>query len=134
MAYAAASLAYMCAFLGRYPAPAFLIFMAIVFPSMIYSGYMIPSDLVPAGLKVIEDASIFKYMFRPYLVNQWDGFGTITCATNPCVFADGQAVLDFLGMDPTRFWDDLIVIFCMMAGFRIVAVTSLYAHAWSDRV
>ncbi|KAK3733472.1 hypothetical protein QZH41_010829 [Actinostola sp. cb2023] len=97
----------------------------LMLPLMLFGGFFLKDSTVPDYFIWIKYISWFRYGFELLIVNQWDGYGPISnCTvghqTNLCI-PNGDAAIDFLGLDKNNFMFDIYALLALFIGFRIIA-------------
>lgn len=111
----------------------------MMMPFLLFGGFFLKDESVPVYFIWLKYLSWFKYSFEALLVNQWDGFGSLSCASSgisgnttagalPCI-PNGNAVLKFYDLDPSRLGFDIGIMFVLAIGFRIIAFLFLVLRA-----
>jgi len=68
-------------------------------------------------------------------INQWDGYGNITCsdqsnrADAKCIH-NGQEALDYLGLKKENIMLDISILLALTVGFRILSFLFLLRKAY----
>ena len=76
----------------------------------------------------LEYISFFKYGYSSGSVLVWDG-QRLDCppAPQPCRFATGEEVLDFISISPDDVLRDVLVLVAMIVVYRVLAWLALEA-------
>ncbi|XP_020900669.1 protein white isoform X3 [Exaiptasia diaphana] len=96
----------------------------LMLPLMLFGGFFLKDSTVPDYFLWIKYISWFRYGFELMIVNQWDGYGTIsncTAGAEALCIPDGQAAIEFLGLDKDNFMIDIYALLALFVGFRIIA-------------
>jgi len=92
--------------------------------SMLFGGFLINKEEMPAFIGWIQWTSFLMYSFEILMVNELLGatfwFNPRGYNMNP-VAVDGSVFLTEFGMDPDKFFFDMIVLGSMATSFLIVS-------------
>ncbi|XP_065053013.1 protein white-like isoform X1 [Rhopilema esculentum] len=117
----------------------------MMMPFLLFGGFFLKDESVPPYFIWLKYLSWFKYSFEALLVNQWDGFGSISCpkvaptlalsnattattAVVPCI-KTGQQVLKYFDLDATRLGLDIGILVVLAVAFRVLAFIFLVIRA-----
>ncbi|KAL9966625.1 hypothetical protein ACROYT_G024728 [Oculina patagonica] len=107
----------------------------LILPLLLLGGFYVKNTTIPDWLSWLQYLSWFNYGFEALIVNQWDGYGNITCAvknnrsSTSCIDT-GDEALDFIGVDKDKVLTDIIALLALTVGFRIIAFLFLLRKAY----
>ncbi|XP_068243394.1 protein white-like [Palaemon carinicauda] len=94
----------------------------LIVPLMIFGGFFLNSDTIPAYFIWIKYISWFNYANEALILNQWEGVSNITCPAGDfgCM-KDGEEVIRSLGYEDSSIGFDVGILFALMVGLRVLA-------------
>ncbi|XP_068753100.1 protein white-like isoform X1 [Montipora capricornis] len=107
----------------------------LMLPLVLIGGFYIRNNTIPAWLSWLKYVSWFHYAFEALLVNQWDGYGNITCSikdnrTDTSCLADGNDVIEFLQLDKNHVLIDIYSLLALTVIFRCISFLFLLKKAY----
>jgi hypothetical protein len=95
-----------------------VVVLLVVIPQFLFCGVLILLDQIPVWWFWMADISVFRYFLELIMRVQWRDYGDIPCtytvvngnAIAICPFPNGQAVLDFYGLNRPPLTCALIII------------------------
>ena len=92
--YAFAGIGYMASACTRDPNVATIILIAVMIPSMLFGGLMIPLNAMPVFLGWLAELSTVRYGFELMMRAQWQDYGEIPCPASIAPSPLGQTAVD----------------------------------------
>jgi len=101
----------------------------VIMPMALFSGLLLDIDNLATWLQPLQFLSIIRYTYHAILINEYAG-QPIACGFNVvCAFRDGDAVLRYVGAEPTQKAFNIGMLFIFMIAFRLVAFGALKYHS-----
>jgi len=102
----------------------------LLFPLLIFGGLLLNVDSIPPWFYWLDVFSFFKYAYEAMNILVWKG-QTLECpdSNEPCLFKNGEDVLDYLNADENNFWFDIGILAVLTVGFRMIAFIILLVRA-----
>ncbi|XP_076032219.1 eye pigment precursor family transporter white [Oratosquilla oratoria] len=127
----AISFGYMISCVARNLNVALAISAPFIIPLMLFGGFFLNNGSVPWYLTWFRYLSWFSYGNEALLINQWKDVDFIACNNNSTAcFPDGRAVLAFLHYDRSNIYFDIVCLFVLFFGYRLVAFLALLAKTF----
>ncbi|XP_050540574.1 protein white [Daktulosphaira vitifoliae] len=101
----------------------------IVIPFLLFGGYFLNVNSIPSYFRWLSFFSWFKYANEGLLINQWADINRIECnRVNTTCPRTGHAVLESVNFLEGNFYMDIVLLFCLIIIFRILAFLALLAR------
>ena len=126
---AAVSMGYALSAIFRNTTAAIAAGSVVLMPMALFSGLLLDMDNLDAWLRPLQYLSIVRYTYHAIIINEYAG-QPVHCGFNVvCAFRDGDAVLKYVGADPTKLSFNMGMLFVFMLCFRFVAFAALKYHS-----
>ncbi|KAK3882731.1 hypothetical protein Pcinc_012936 [Petrolisthes cinctipes] len=126
----AISFGYMISCLARNLSVALAIAAPFIIPLMLFGGFFLNNGSTPSWLTWLKYLSWFNYGNEALVMNQWRGVESISCNANQTCFPNGEAVLSFLHFDQSSITSDIMCLFTLLLGYRIIAFFGLLSKTY----
>ncbi|VDM59380.1 unnamed protein product [Angiostrongylus costaricensis] len=101
-----------------------------VVPLMAFGGFFINQASLPIYFYPFKFLSYFRYAFESLAVNEWSHVNTISgCERMVGCYRNGSDVIKRLSFSPQNMWINVIVLFSMIVGIRLIGFSSLWLRA-----
>uniref|UniRef100_A0A0K0DPW2 ABC transporter domain-containing protein n=1 Tax=Angiostrongylus cantonensis TaxID=6313 RepID=A0A0K0DPW2_ANGCA len=98
-----------------------------VVPMMAFGGFFINQASLPIYFYPFKFLSYFRYAFESLAVNEWSHVNTISgCEQVVGCYRNGSDVIRRLSFSPQNMWINVIVLFSMIVGIRLIGFSSLW--------
>lgn len=106
----------------------------IIIPFLLFGGFFLNAASVPFYFKWLSYLSWFRFGNEALLINQWGsvGEGVIECTgSNQTCPSSGHIVLETLNFNEVYMFRDIMALFGLIIGFRLLAFLALYVRSRS---
>ncbi|KAJ1367195.1 ABC-2 type transporter [Parelaphostrongylus tenuis] len=101
-----------------------------VVPMMAFGGFFINQASLPIYFYPFKFLSYFGYAFESLVVNEWSHVDTISgCDRLMGCYRNGSDVIRRLSFSPQNMWINVIILFSMIIGIRLIGFSSLWLRA-----
>eukprot|EP00746_Dinoflagellata_sp_MGD_P032781 gnl/MRDRNA2_/MRDRNA2_17812_c0_seq1.p1 gnl/MRDRNA2_/MRDRNA2_17812_c0~~gnl/MRDRNA2_/MRDRNA2_17812_c0_seq1.p1 ORF type:complete len:771 (+),score=135.43 gnl/MRDRNA2_/MRDRNA2_17812_c0_seq1:313-2313(+) len=120
------SFGYFISFLAKTPEGAFVLMLALVFPNIMFNGFIISYEQIPEYFRWLESISFCKYVYEGFLTVVWGSREALGCEEGRiCPFISGKSVLEFMGTTDEHLLRDTLIGVLYIVVFRALALLCL---------